>query len=56
MNKLIIFYRNHFTQKEYEKLNLDTFLKKNINVEVWVMSKLLKDKVIFPNMKSKKKI
>ena len=55
MNKLIIIYRNHFTQKEFEKLNLETFSKKNIFVEVWVMSKLLKDKIIFPNMKNKKK-
>ena len=55
MNKLIIIYRNHFTLKEFEKLNLDSYLKKNIFVEVWVMNKLLKDKVIFSNMKNKKK-
>ena len=55
MNKLIIIFRNHFTKKEFEKLNIDSYIKKNIIIEVWVMNKLLKDKVIFSSMKNKKK-
>ncbi len=56
MNKLIIIYRHHFTKKEFEKLNLDIYLERNISIEIWVMNKFLKDRVIFSNMKGKKKL
>jgi hypothetical protein len=54
MNKLIIIYRHHFTQKEFNKLNIKFFIKQNVLIEIWIMGKMLKDKIIFPNMKNKK--
>tara|TARA_B100000989_G_scaffold298400_1_gene287520 strand:- start:13532 stop:14752 length:1221 start_codon:yes stop_codon:yes gene_type:complete len=56
MNKLIIIYQNNFTQKEFEKLNIKYFIDSNISTEIWVMNKLLRDGIIFSNMKSRKKI
>ena len=56
MNKLIIIFQHYFTEKEFQKLNLKDFIKKNISIEIWVMQKLLKNNVIHPNMKSKKKL
>lgn len=55
LNKLIIISQHHFTQKEFEKFNINYFIKENISTEIWVMNKLLKDKIIFSNMSSKKK-
>ena len=39
--KLIFIFPNEFTKKEYEKNSIQYFLKKNIEIEIWIVGKVV---------------